>query len=333
MPTNDAARAIVAVVAKRPSYEDEQRALSDAVAADARSAAARAQIATALRSARSLVVARAARLVKEHALDGFDAELVAAFDRFLRDGKKTDPSCQATLACLEALDYGESRDAGPFLRAVRHVQFEGSDTAGGVRARGVLGLARIGDADLELVAGRLAGDPLPSVRQAALEALAHRGDRAGAGVAMLRLTLGDDDPVVLMAAMTTLLALAPEAALAELGDRLDGDDESARELAAMALGQSRRDDALDVLLAALGRCTRPAERAPLVIAVGLHRSERALAALLDVVSDGGADDAEAALEALAVRRFEPGVARRVRDAAARNDRADLVARAAALFAD
>jgi HEAT repeat protein len=317
-------------MAKRSTWEDEVRALS---AIDPRSADGRAALKAALGAKKSLVVAKAARIVKERALDGFEAELAAAFDRFASDGKKSDPSCHAKLAAIEALDFAAARDAEPFLRASRCTQHEGSDTAAGVRQRAVLALARLGHPDFELVAGRLAGDPVAPVRQAALEALAHRGERSGAGVAMLKLTLGDDDPLVVMAAMTTLVALAPDAALDELRARLDGDDDGVRELAAMALGQSKRDDALTVLLDALARCTSAAARAPLLTAIGLHRSERALSALLEVVADGNAADAEAALEALHVRRFEPGVGRRVREAAARNDRVELSPRAAELFAE
>ena len=315
---------------KRLTFEDEQRALAE-VAANPRSDEARARLLAGLRSQRSLVVARAARLVKERRLDGFEPELKDACARFLVDAKKRDPSCQAKLAALEALDFGESMDAAPFLRAVRHVQHEPADTAAGLRARGVLGLARMGHSDFDLVAARLLADPLPPVRQAALEALTYRGDRAGAALAQLKLELGDEDPLVTLAAMSTLLALAPAWGLEALGATLDGEDEAKRELAAVALGQSRRDEALTLLLAALERCTRSEEREPLLRGVGLHRSDRALAALLAVIADGGAADARVAVEALAARRFEPGVGARVRAAAEENDRAELGAVVDELF--
>ncbi len=136
---------------KRRGFEEELHALS-AVAADPGSAAARALLVDGLRSRRSLVVARAARLAREHRVGGLEAELQDAFARFFENAKKSDPSCQAKLATLEALDYGESLDAAPFLRAVRHVQYEPADTAAGLRGRGIVGLARIGDPDFDLVA-------------------------------------------------------------------------------------------------------------------------------------------------------------------------------------
>jgi len=215
--------------------------------------------------------------------------------------------------------YGEHREETIFLRAARLVQLEPAwgepvDTATGVRARGILALARLGWEDLDLLAAELLHDPHPPVRQAALEALAHRGARAGASVALFKLRLGDEDPLVTLSAMTALLALAPEWGLRELRSRLDGAD---GELAAMALGQSRADGALPLLLSALEACVEPARRKHLLRGIGMHRSDRALETLLAVIAESPLADAREAVAALAVRRYDPGVAERVRQAAAR----------------
>jgi hypothetical protein len=324
---------------KQPSYEDEQRALTE-IRDDIRSDEGRRRLGVALRSRRSLVAARAARLIKEHGVEGFAAELTDVFTRFLDNPVKSDPTCQAKLAAIEALDFAESMEAEPFLRAAKHVQWEGaSDTAAPLRARAILALARIGPRDFGLMAARLLSDGQPPVRQAALDALAHRGDEAGAALALYKLGVGDEDPLVTLAAMTTLLALAPAWGLDELSTALDGDAEAAegaraerRELAAVALGQSRRDDALALLIDRLERCVSQEEREPILRGIGLHRSERALATLIDIVTDGRAGDAAAAIVALGARRYEPGVASRVRAAAARND-ADLTAALASVFPD
>jgi HEAT repeat protein len=279
-----------------------------------------------LASAKSLVVAAAAKRVREERLEGHEDALAAAFERFLVDGAKKDPSCHAKLACLEALDFADHADAGPFLTAARTLQLEKAwgppvDTAAPVRARGIFGLARIGHADFLLIAARLLGDKEPPVRQAAAEALGHRGDAAGAALALFKLRLGDEDPLVVLAAMGALLALAPGEGLDELRARLDGPE---RELAAVALGQSRDARALELLLESLEGCARTAERVPLLRGIGMHRSDRALDALLSVIAERNEADARAAVEALAVRRFEPQVATKVR-AAAKKSRHDLAA--------
>src|SRR5438046_10055385 len=102
--------------ATRATFEEEQAALS-AVVANPRSDEARQLLLAGLRSKRSLVVARAARLIKEHQVDGFDDELKAAFARHLPDPVKNDPTCAAKMAAIDALDFAESSDAEPFLRA------------------------------------------------------------------------------------------------------------------------------------------------------------------------------------------------------------------------
>lgn len=92
-------------MARRATFEEELQALSP-VAADPHAPDAAARLGAGLASKRSLVVARAARLVREHAVDGHGAALADAFTRFLVDPVKSDPSCQAKLAALEALEGG-----------------------------------------------------------------------------------------------------------------------------------------------------------------------------------------------------------------------------------
>jgi HEAT repeat protein len=311
---------------KRAAVETQLAAL-EATAADASSAEAHARLREAFRTGPGLVAARAAKIVREHALDGFDAELSAAFRRLLADPIKNDPGCLGKLAALEALDFGSHDAAAVFLEATRTFQPEPAwgppvDTAGGVRARGVLALARLAHPDLSLVAGGLLADPESPVRQAAAEALAANGDRELAGALVLRWTLGDEDPLVMLACMTALLALAPDHALPRLRDALHGADDGARELAALALGPSAHPEALDTLLAHLEAAPRASERAPTLRALGLQRNDRALAVLLEIVETGTIQDAEAAVAGLAARRFEAGVRERTRAAARQNPAAE-----------
>ncbi len=321
---------------KKLTYEEELALLSPATVDPAGEDGHR-RILAALASGRSLVVARAAKLVKEHRLDGFAEPLRAAFERYLpaaatasalQAATKLDPSCHAKLAAIEALDQTESVDPEPFARAVRHFQPEGSgDSAAPLRSAGIAGLARLGHRDFHMIVARLVSDRWPPVRQAALEALAHRDDGAGAPLALLKVELGDEDPQVDVAAMTALLTLAPDWALEVLSGLLDarGGHGGRRELAAVALGQSRRDDALALLLAKLPLSPRADEREALLRGIGLHRSDGALAAMLTIIREGKAAEATLAIEALASRRFEPGIGERVRRAAGENEAADDLA--------
>jgi hypothetical protein len=297
---------------------------------------ARAQIRAALRNGPSLVAARAARLVRDHAIDGFGEDLETMFRRFLSDPVKSDPGCHAKLAAVEALDYAEHADSEPFLIAARYVQLEPAwkkavDSAVGLRARGVLALARLDHPDLSIVAGALLADPESPVRQAAADALAASRHRSAAGLLLLRRRLGDEDPLVSMACMTGLLALAPDVALPELRNELFGTDQDAREVAAVVLGQSSRDDALDLLIAYVEATPQAAHRAAALRALGLHRTERALDVALQRIAGGEGADAEAVIAGLAARRFESGIRDRVLAAARQNSDASLEAAIEAAF--
>ncbi|MBI4864539.1 MAG: HEAT repeat domain-containing protein, partial [Candidatus Riflebacteria bacterium] len=223
------------------------------------------------------------------------------------------------------LDQG---DPDLFLAASRHVQLEPSwgapvDTATALRARGVLALANLGYPDLLLVAGELLSDDSPPVRQAAAEALTHCGDRSGAGLLLAVFRRADEDPVVATAVLSGILSLAPDWGLPRAGALLSGPDDSARELAAIALGQSGLDEAATLLIAYLNDTPLASRRAFAVRGLGLHRSDRALEALLEIVAGGTPADAAAAVAALSPRRFDPRVRDRVRAAAERNRSANL----------
>src|SRR4029077_17848005 len=89
----------------------------------------------------------------------FEDALQQCFSRFEQNPAKSDPACRAKLAVLDALDHLEHPDPAPFLQGARLVQKEASwgppvDTAGGVRARAIVALARIGFADLALIAAQ-----------------------------------------------------------------------------------------------------------------------------------------------------------------------------------
>lgn len=298
---------------KRPTLEDELNAL---VAADVRTPEGRKQLELALGSERQRVVARAATIVRERHVDGLEPQLVQAFERFVIDGAKTDTGCLAKVAVVETLDVLESSDAEFFLKATRVFQPEPSwktaaDTAGGVRARALYALARIGYPDLILLAGEAFSDAQHTVRLAAAEALAHFGVRHGAGLLLLALAEPDEDPLVTLASMSALLSLAPEVGLPRLTTLLRSDDDEVRELAALALGQSNRADGLEALIDALTAAGTSRNREPLFKALGIHRSDRAIATLLEALGSENQTDAQTALEALATRRFEPGVRAKV----------------------
>lgn len=192
------------------------------------------------------------------------------------------------------------------------------DTATGLRSRAAMGLARQGHTDFLLHVGALLADPEVVVRQAAAEAIAHRGDPAGAALLLLRLKVTDPDLDVMQACLSGLLSLAPAWGLKAAGDWLREGDDGRFEVAALALGVSRLEDALAQLVACLESEVFAARRAMVYRGLGLHRTDRALQTLLGLIAARPAVEAKEAAAALRHRCFEPGLGERMLEAAAQN---------------
>ncbi|MEM9188089.1 MAG: HEAT repeat domain-containing protein [Myxococcota bacterium] len=293
---------------KRPSLEEELAALPS----DPTEEGGRERIRVALERGRAAVASRAAELIRDAKVDEFSEDLVRAYERFEVDGAKTDPGCLAKTAILEALDHTDHMLSEPFARATRYVQFEkaypkSEDRADRLRARAILALSRLSIPEVLLYAGPMLADPAVPVRLATATAIAHFGSRDGAALLALKIRVGDSDPTVITESMTGLLQLAPDFGVPILEALLLHGEPVQRELSALALGQSPRPEALEALLRWLEQAVTGAERNEAILALGFHRSDRALDALLSLLRSETTADAEAAVRTLAIRRFEPGV--------------------------
>jgi len=316
-------------MAARKQRTDEARlAALASVKADPGSEASRRELERALGDESWLVVATAAELVAEHALEGFQSALSAVWPRFVAKGSKGDPGCRAKEAALTALDRLEGFDPDPFLAAVRFKQMEAAlggavDTAGGVRQRALFALLRQHHPDAPLYAGELLADESAHVRAGVCQALGHYADRASAALLVHKLRAGDEDPVVLSEAAAGLLQAAPEFALPLFAAWLRDSDAVRRECAALSLGQSRHPEAVATLLAWLDDSAWDKDVELGFRALGLSRDERARRYLLEVVEGGSRLRAERALEALAVHAYDEQLLARIREAAAKNRTARL----------
>ena len=255
-------------------------------------------------------IARAAQLIAEHNLDGFEEALSSAYQRLARAPASANPGCLAKEAILAALEAGESSSAELFARAAMHQQIEGGrtgarDTAARVRAQGLLGLARLGHPDALVIFGAGLANRDPTVRLTAARAIAHRGQRDGAGLLLLRLGAGDDQPDVVAECLRGLLSLAPDVAAPRARALLDSDDPRAREQTLHALGTAASDLAVTLLRDALAAATLAAPRIEIIEALGLSLRPAARALLIELVAGDRPSDAEAALAALAIHRYDP----------------------------
>jgi len=299
-----------------------------AVSYDPESESARAVLERALAHHNWLVVSQAASLVGRHLLPGFEPLLLGVWSRFLDNAAKADPGCRAKEAALTALDQLENLDPDPFVPAVRYVQMEPVaggrvDTAGGVRQRGLYALLRMHHCDAGLLAGELMADADAPVRAGVCRALGIYGSRESASLLLYKLHAGDEDPVVLCEAAAALIELASDVGLELLGRWLKSRDEMRREAAALALGQSRDEAAIRQLIEWFEAGLGDGDFELGARALGLSRSDAARSALLTVVCHGAPARAEQAVHALGVHSYDAHLARKVRDAAASNQRARL----------
>lgn len=247
-------------------------------------------LARALRSKNAHLVARAAPLVQADERERFTALLLSAFEHLFgaagtrgADVSKLDPACLGKTALAEALDRLEHPLEGPFRRGVVHVQMEGpfppSDSATGLRARCGFALVRLRVPDALEVLADLMTDREPSVRAAGAEAVAYHGDERGIALLRMKLRHGDAEPDVLSAAVLAYLRLAPGAGLAWARGMLTGEARDRREAAAIALGETRLEGALEPLAAYLARVESEGDTRAAVAALLMLRSEPALARL------------------------------------------------------
>lgn len=303
---------------QRKSTEDKLRELDDVAACGDRAAQA-AGLETALGDRHGRVVAKAASLTAAALHYDLVPALVAAFPRFLDNGPKRDPGCLAKQALARALVALDADDVEFFLRGLRCRQLEpvygGSvDTAAHVRASCAMGLVATGFARALLELTELLADPDAQARLGAVRAIACGNPREAVLLLRTKALNGDPEPAVVGECLSGLLTVEPEESTAFVARFLGASREAEiRELAALALGESRLPEALNPLVEAWDDVLPdPSFRRVLIRAAGLHRSDAACDWLLTLVADGDGRFIDDALAALAAQRRSAGLSSRVR---------------------
>lgn len=307
-------------MARRQKIEDRLAALvellSRAFSSGGSTDEAVAAVTEALHDSSHLVVARAARGARELAATELIAPLIEAYDRLVTAGPEKDKTCAGKTEVVRALVTLEANATELFLDASRCVQLEGSygppvDAAAELRSHAAYGIAltRPNTATLELV--RLLADPEVVVRRSAAEALGAFSSLEAEPILRLKVVLGREEPEVLSACFSTLLRLEPSRSLRFVAGYLTDADLAVAETAALALGESRRDEALRWLLEPLAEGEPSSfdadRRRFLLMAISLLRKQPAFDHLLDVVENGPEERALEALEALSIHRHDRSV--------------------------
>jgi HEAT repeat protein len=270
------------------------------------------------------VVANAATLTGRFRFAELASDLAAAFERLMVDPLESDKTCSGKTAIVDALNELEFQEPEVFLTGIRHVQEEPvwggvRDTAAGLRAGCALAVVRIGHPRACALLVDLMADADRTVRIAAAQALTASGSSAALLLIRLKARLGDEDPEVIGECLAGLLRHEPQESAPFVAEFLESDDAAVAESALLALGNSRRAEAFDVLQAFWEKRPPGDLRETTLIAMALLRFTAATDFLLALLADAPESTARHALSALATLKYDERVRGAVGGAVARRE--------------
>lgn len=283
-------------------------------------------ISTALKDRTGLVVAEAAKLIRAAELQGFETELLTAWELMLVNPLKTDPGCTAKTAIVEALSQLEYDEPEFYQNAIRYRQLEPSwggreDSAVNVRGAAAFAIARSGRqgivVKLTKLVEMLVNEESRNGQVFAVQAIADTGRDEAIPVLRLRFGMGPPFAEVLGACMTGLLGLAPETSIPLVAGCLKqclvtGNNELLQE-AAVALGECGRAEAVSALISAWKLTGEPGIQESLLTSIGLSREATGIDFLISLFNSDQTE-AEIALNALGPVCVYPDIKEKVREA-------------------
>lgn len=253
----------------------------------------------------NLVAAKAARIIGETQWTELTDELVKAFHRFVARGAETDKGCAALNAIARALYALDYDGAELYLAGMHHVQQEpgylgATDTAAELRGVCAMGLASTNYRDKLRELVELLVDSEWQARAGAVRAVAAVGSEAAALLLRFKAQVGDELDV-LGDCFSGLLEVEGADALPFIERFAVDRDEEVREAAILALGASRRADAVDWLKERFGAVAGEAKKT-ILLALATARTEPAIEFLLGVIRKGSESESALAVAAMEVNR-------------------------------
>lgn len=248
--------------------------------------------------------------------------LTAAFDRCMVNPVKTDPGCGGKIGVVNLGVAMHCLDADLYLRAIRHVQLEGSfgppvDTAEALRAGAAYGLlnCRHGDAIYEIIELLCEVDPrnpaqFPDSRRGAIRALGTVVSETSAALLRMMAHHFREDPDVLNEVFASLNSIEPSRSFDFIQRFLDAPNPDVGDIASLALAESKHPRACAVLLEHARRLRSENPQA-MYTALAITRKAEAIEFLLDRLGNDREDAALAALEALYLLRHDQSLCSRV----------------------
>ncbi len=282
------------------------------------------QMAKALAAKSNLVVAKAARIAGDAQWTELTDDLVAAFDRLLKRGAEIDKGCAALMAIARALFGMDYDGAELYLNGMRHVQMEpvrggSSDTAAELRAICAMGLANTRYPAKLRELGNLLVDREWHTRAGAVRALAAAGSEAAVLLLRFKALSGDPEPEVLADCFAGLLSAEGAEAVpfvATFGGSKDvgSREKETREAAILALGASRRTDAIEWMKQRFGEIADAETRRCILLSLATSRTDAAIDFLIELIREGSPVVSEFAVSAIEINRGDSLIQERVQKA-------------------
>jgi len=267
------------------------------------------QIVKALASKSNLVAAKAARIAGDALWTELTGELAGAFDRFLKRGSELDKGCVALTAIARAL-YGLDYDGVElYLAGMRHVQMEptwggSSDAAVELRAVCAMGLASTTYPGKLRELITLLVDREWQARAGAVRAIAAVGSDAATLLLRFKALSGDKEPEVLSECFSGLLEAEGAEALPLVKSFAEGRNQEVREAAILALGASRRADAVEWLQERFEGVAHLETRQCILLSLATSRTEAAIEFVLGVIRNGSEQASAMAVSAMDINRAD-----------------------------
>lgn len=314
--------------AKDRSTIDEQLAALDALPAER--AAKIEALSRAIAHRHYRVAAKATRLAEDGLFYELVPELLAAHARFLDKPLKSDPNCFAKKAIARALVALDCTDTEFFRSGLCYQQHEPvwggtADTAVDLRASCAMGLVASGYSRALVELTALLHDREAGARLGAVRAIACGNPREAELLLRSKALAGDAEPQVLGECFTGLLSVEPEESLPFVAAHLQHADDAVRELAALALGESRLEAALAPLQGAWNDVlVGDGLRRALLRGAAAHRSEASFGWLLAIAGEARVPVAMEVIEALAPYKHNAKLMQRLRSALTQRGEATLL---------
>jgi hypothetical protein len=267
----------------------------------------------------SPVIAKSARLIANAQWSELSSELALAFNRLLPKGAAADKGCTALIAIARALVQLDYDAPEPYLAGARHVQMEGSfgppvDTAAELREVCAMGLVNSAWPHKLRDLLPLFVDKEWRVRAGVIRAVAVVGNESASLLLRLKMLTGDKDPEVMSECFLGVLAVEGGAAVPMVAGFARSRDPELREAAILALGASRRPDAIEWLKAEFAMTSDTAGRKAILLALSSSRADSALEFLLNLVATGSDAASALAADALSLHTRDENLGRQVETA-------------------